>query len=108
MQHREGISAYEWRRARGELLIEAALTNGAQDWEWQTPRWGVVFEVMFPEEEARNAFRELPGVVAALDEVPDPVRGLAVHPGGGGGSGQQDPPTAPRSDRRSSGGCGTP
>ncbi|MDN5761837.1 MAG: hypothetical protein L0H41_05915 [Microlunatus sp.] len=91
VQNGDMISANEWRRARGEALIEAAVTNGAQDWQWHTPRWGVILELMFADEEARNAFRELPGVVAALDAVPDPVLGLHVYPGRGGGSGASKP-----------------
>ncbi len=76
-----------WRRARGESLTEAAITHGAQDWIWNTPPWGVVLELKFVHEPARDAFRELPVVVAALDAVPDPVSGLLVYPGRGGGSG---------------------
>lgn len=80
-----------WRRARGELLLEAAVTNGALEWTWHTPRWGVILELKFRDERARNAFRELPAVIAALDAVPDPVFGLLVYPGRGGGSGAGKP-----------------
>jgi hypothetical protein len=90
VQHGE-IPADGWRRAQGELLIEAAVTNGARDWTWHTPRWGVILELKFRDEKARNAFRELPAVVAALDAVPDPVFGLLVYPGRGGGSGAGKP-----------------
>jgi len=80
-----------WRRAHGESLIEAAVTNGAQHWEWHTPRWGTILELKFRDEVARNAFRELPAVIAALDAVPDPVFGVFVYPGRGGGSGAGKP-----------------
>ena len=85
------IPAAGWRRAHGQSLIEAALTNGARDWTWHTPRWGVILALKFGGEEERNAFRELPAVVAALDAVPDPVFGLLVYPGRGGGSGAGKP-----------------
>ena len=86
-----GIPADGWRRAHGESLIEAAVTNGARDWKWHTPEWGVILELKFRHERARDAFRELPAVVAALDAVPDPVFGLLVYPGHGGGSGAGKP-----------------
>ena len=76
-----------WRRTRGESLTEAAVTNGAQDWVWHTPSWGVILELKFADEQARDTFRQLPAVVAALDAVPDPVFGLFVYTGRGGGSG---------------------
>ena len=76
-----------WRNAHGESLVEAALTNGAEDWVWHQHRWGVVLEIAFTEEDRREAFRNLPAVRAALDAVPDPVSGLLVYPGRGGGSG---------------------
>jgi hypothetical protein len=76
-----------WRNAHGEALVEAALTNGAMNWEWHQHRWGVVLEIAFTEEDRREAFRSLPAVLAALDAVPDPVSGLLVYPGRGGGSG---------------------
>jgi hypothetical protein len=85
------ISAEGWRRAHGEWLIEAALTNRAESWKWHTPRWGVILELDFPDEESRNRFRELPAVVAALDAVPDPIFGLLVYTGRGGGSGAGKP-----------------
>jgi hypothetical protein len=69
-----------WRRAHGEALIEAAVTNGAVHWEWHTTQWGLILELEFRDEQARNAFRELPAAIAALDAVPDPVLGLLVYP----------------------------
>jgi hypothetical protein len=90
VQHGD-IPADGWRRAHGELLIEAAVTNGAQNWEWHTPRWGLILELAFLDEASRDRFRELPAVIAALDAVPDPVFGLLVYPGRGGGSGAGQP-----------------
>jgi len=83
--------ASSWRTAHGESLIEAGLTNGAQDWVWHEHRWGVVLELLFDTDERADAFRELPAVRAALDAVPDPVNGLLVYRGRGGGSGTRVP-----------------
>jgi hypothetical protein len=85
------LSADRWRRVHGESLIEAAVTNGARSWEWHTPRWGVIMELEFADEDARDRFRSLPAVTAALDAVPDPVNGVLVYPGRGGGSGAGKP-----------------
>jgi hypothetical protein len=90
VEHGE-IRADGWRRAHGESLAEAAVTNGARSWEWHSPPWGLILEVEFSSEEARDAFRSLPVVTAALDAVPDPVSGLLVYPGRGGSSGSGVP-----------------
>ncbi len=79
--------ASRWRRAHGDDLTEAAITNGALRWLWHEHRWGVVLELEFIDEHQRDRFRALPAVCAALDAVPDPVSGLLVYPGRGGGSG---------------------
>ena len=89
------VSAGSWQRAHGELLTEAAVTNGARDWKWHAPRWGVILELKFRDERARDAFRQLPATLAALDAVPDPVFGLFVYPGRGGGS-TSGKPRSPR------------
>jgi hypothetical protein len=81
------FSAERWRDAHGRALFEAAVTHGALDWSWHVTDWGLVLEVEFPDSEAWSAFRRLPAVQAALDAVPDPVRGLFVFPGRGGTSG---------------------
>lgn len=83
--------ASSWRRAHGDNLTEAAITNGALRWEWHEHHWGVIIELEFTDDEERDRFRELPAVRAALDAVPDPVRGLLVYPGRGGGSGARVP-----------------
>jgi hypothetical protein len=90
VQHGE-LPADAWRRAHEERLVEAAVTNGVKRWEWHSPGWGVILELKFRTEAERDAFRDLPAVVAALDAVPDPVFGLLVYPGRGGGSGAGKP-----------------
>jgi hypothetical protein len=84
-------STARWKDANGTLLIEAALTNGAVDWAWHEHRWGVVLEVAFLDEWRWEFFYALPAVQAALDAVPDPLSGLAVHRGRGGISGTRLP-----------------
>jgi hypothetical protein len=81
-------SADRWRDAYGNALTEAAITHGAYEWEWHRHAWGVLFEIAFRGEERFESFRNLPGVRAALDAVPDPVNGLLVYPGRGGSSGR--------------------
>jgi hypothetical protein len=81
------LSAERWRDSYGRALFEAAVTHGALDWSWQPTAWGIVLEVEFKDAEAWTAFRQLPAVQAALDAVPDPVRGLFVFPGRGGSAG---------------------
>jgi hypothetical protein len=83
--------ASSWRRAHGDNLTEAAITNGAWRWQWHEHQWGVVLELEFRDEQQRDRFRDLPAVCAALDAVPDPGRGLLVYPGRGGGSGARVP-----------------
>ena len=90
VQHGD-VPAGAWRRAHGERLIEAAITNGAKRWVWHEPKWGVILELKFADEMARDRFRELPAVTAALDAVPDPVFGLLVYDGRGGGAGAGKP-----------------
>jgi hypothetical protein len=85
------VPASSWRRAYEDALIEAALTHGADTWEWHQTRWGVVLEVGFDTEEHLEGFRRLPVVRAALDAVPDPVSGLLVYRGRGGGAGASVP-----------------
>ena len=84
-------SARAWRDARGNALVEAAVTNGAYDWQWHTHTWGVLFEIAFASDERFQTFRDLPAVRAALDAVPDPVAGLLVYPGRGGSAGRNLP-----------------
>ncbi|WP_033288141.1 hypothetical protein [Amycolatopsis jejuensis] len=85
------FAAGAWQRAHGDRLTEAALTNGAEQWAWHVHHWGVTLEIEFSSEDRRDRFRRLPAVIAALDAVPDPERGLLVYPGRGGGSGARVP-----------------
>jgi hypothetical protein len=87
---RDGLfSAHRWRDAYGPSLIEAAITNGAREWHWDTAVFGVVFEIGFADGEAWQRFRQLPAVTAALDAVP--VTSLYVYPGRGGSAGAIHP-----------------
>ena len=85
------FSADRWRDSHGRALFEAAVTNGALDWSWHVTDWGLVLEVEFADAEAWTVFRQLPAVQAALDAVPDPLRGLFVFPGRGGAAGVRNP-----------------
>jgi hypothetical protein len=84
-------SARGWQDAHGGALTEAAITNGAYDWQWHTHTWGVLLEIAFASDERWQVFRNLPAVRAALDAVPDPVNGLLIYPGRGGSAGSVHP-----------------
>jgi hypothetical protein len=84
-------SARGWQDAHGGALTEAAITNGAYDWQWHTHTWGVLLEIAFASDERWQVFRDLPAVRAALDSVPDPVHGLLIYPGRGGSAGSVHP-----------------
>jgi hypothetical protein len=84
-------SAQSWRDAYGAALVEAAITNGAREWEWHRHSWGVLFEVAFADDEQGAIYRHLPAVGAALDATPDPVNGVLVYPGRGGSAGAVQP-----------------
>ncbi len=83
--------AVAWARAWQDPLIQAALSRGAVFWDEHEHRWGVVLEFVFDDERRRDAFREAPVLLAALDAAPDPVHGIAVYPHRGGGSGSRQP-----------------
>ena len=85
------LSAHAWRRAHGELLVEAAVTNGAQEWTWVVRDWGVLLEISFRDEGDWLRFRDTPAVQAALDSVPDPVSGMWLYSGRGGSSAARMP-----------------
>ena len=85
------LPASGWRTAYEDDLTEAAITNGAQYYEWHDTQYGVIFEVLFPTDAEWESFRDLPAVRAALDGVPDPVNGLIVYRGRGGTSGGTKP-----------------
>ena len=78
-------SARSWRDAHEAALTEAAITNGAYDWDWQQHTWGVLFEIAFASDERWQAFRVLPVVRAVLDAVPIAGAGAAPLP-------EEDPP----------------
>ena len=85
------FAASRWADSHGDNLVEAALSSGALDWSWHRHSWGVVFEVAFADESAWDHYRELHGVRAALDAVPDPNFGLIISRGRGGSAGTRDP-----------------
>lgn len=80
-----------WQRAYGDLLTGTALEFGAEEWRWIERPWGVVLEIAFKSEKWCERWRDLPGVRAAFDAVPDPVNGLIFHRGWGGTSGSGEP-----------------
>jgi hypothetical protein len=81
-------SAARWRDTHQETVVSAAVSSGAREWLWHVFAWGVVFEVGFGSDDAWPEFRVLPAVRAALDAVPDPVKGLLIYPGRGGSAGR--------------------
>ncbi len=84
------LPASGWRYAYEDELTEAAITHGAMYYEWHDTEYGVIFEVLFRDDEW-EAFRALPAVRAALDGVPDPVNGLLIYRGRGGAAGERKP-----------------
>lgn len=84
-------TATGWREAYAHGLTESLITNGAESWQWFEHSWGVVLEVAFTGEEKWAGWLALPGTRAALDAVPDPVRGLLIHRGHGGSCGSYVP-----------------
>jgi hypothetical protein len=85
------LPASGWRYAYEDELTEAAITHGALYYEWHDTQYGVIFEVLFPDDAQWDAFRALPAVRAALDGVPDPVNGLIIYRGRGGTAGGGKP-----------------
>jgi len=85
------FSAEQWRAAHAAALIEASITHGACDWDWQRHSWGVIFEIAFRDSDDWAVFRRLPAVTAALDAVPDPINGLMIYEGRGGNSASGHP-----------------
>ncbi len=94
------LPASGWRYAYEDELTEAAITHGAMYYEWHDTEYGVIFEVLFRDDEQWEAFRALPAVRAALDGVPDPVNGLLIYRGRGGASGGRKPQQAQARARR--------
>ena len=74
-------SAAGWARAWHDRLIEAAVTGGAVFWDEHEHRWGVVLEFAFDDERRRDAFRQSPVLLAALDASDSSPRGrTAIGP----------------------------
>lgn len=86
-------AAWAWRDRHAQDLVSLALSTGATYWEWHEHRYGVALELCFRDEDAREAFRGLPAMRAALELAPDPVSGVLVYRGRGGGAGA---PARPR------------
>jgi hypothetical protein len=84
-------SARLWADAYGDAIVESAFGAGATDWSWHRNSWGTVLELQFDDEAAWERFQQLPVVVAALDNVPDPVSGLLIYKGRGGSAGRVEP-----------------
>jgi hypothetical protein len=82
-------SARAWQDSHGDAIVAAAHGVGVTDWTWQHLSWGVVLELELPDEFAWERLRDLPAIRAALDAVPDPVRGISLHRGRGGSSGSR-------------------
>lgn len=89
--HGEFQAASRWKDTYGSALTESAVSAGAIEWVWIEHRYGVVFEVCFPDDARWEVFRAVLVVQSALDAVPDPVNGLLVYRGRGGGSGARKP-----------------
>jgi len=85
------FSARAWQENVGDNLVETALRTGANDWNWHSHPWGVVFEVCFENEDDWDRFRQTLAVQIALDAVPDPVSGLIIYRGRGGAAGWVSP-----------------
>jgi hypothetical protein len=85
------FTAQSWIESYSDSLVEAAISTGAEDWNWHRTSWGVVFELAFAEEADWERFRQLLIVQIALDAVPDPVAGLLIYRGRGGSSGTTRP-----------------
>ena len=84
-------AALRWKDSYRDQIVQAAITSGAEDWQWVEHKAGVVFEVSFADEDSWERFRARPGVQAALDGAPDPVSGVLVYRGRGGTAGSRQP-----------------
>jgi len=84
-------SAALWADAYGDSLVEAAFGAGATDWSWHRNTWGMVLELELEDEARWEMFQSMPAVLAALENVPDPVSGLLLYKGRGGSAGRVQP-----------------
>jgi hypothetical protein len=76
-----------WANAHLNTILEIAAGFGAKDWRSIERSWGVIIEVAFENEEAWEAFRRAPTVVAAFDAAPR----VLTRRGWGGSSGTRKP-----------------
>jgi len=84
-------SARAWVDAHGDVIVQMGLSEGALEWQWHHHRWGSLLEIEFEDEAQFERFRSLPTIEAALEAVPDRIRGLLIHRGRGGSSGTRRP-----------------
>src|ERR1700723_3335122 len=91
------LPASGWRYAYEDDLTEAAITHGAMYYEWHDTEYGVIFEVLFRDDEQWDAFRALPAVRAAPAGAPRPGGGPLLPRGRGGPAGH---PKAPQAQAR--------
>jgi hypothetical protein len=84
-------SARSWGEAWRDAIVAAAVEHGLSDWEVRELDWGVVVELQLPDDLAWMRLLTSAAIRAALDAVPDPVRGLSIHRGRGGSAGVADP-----------------
>lgn len=85
------FTASSWADSHGDALVWAAQEHGVTDWNWHRHSWGVVLEIELADEFVWERFKESPGVLAALDAVPNPVSGLMLYRGRGGSAGARNP-----------------
>ncbi len=84
-------SARAWAEAWRDAILAGGYGEGMTDWETHEFSWGVVLELELPDDLAWLRLLASAAIRAALDAVPDPVRGLSVHRGRGGSAGVLDP-----------------
>lgn len=90
--HGEKLPASRWKDSYEDVLVGAAVTSGALYWEWHEFAYGVIFEACFADDAAWETFRRRPGVIGALDAVPDPDC-LLIYRGRGGSAAGRVPRT---------------
>lgn len=78
------FSASQWAESHADQLVEAALIEGALDWNFVRHAQGIVFEVKFEDEEAWQRFQASLSMRWALDAAPDPHTGVIIYRGRGG------------------------
>jgi hypothetical protein len=84
-------SARAWAEAWRDPILASGYSEGLTDWELHELSWGVVLELELPDDLAWTRLLASAALRAALDAVPDPVRGLSIHRGRGGSAGVAGP-----------------